>query len=367
MKFICKSLDILEAVNTVQKAVSTKTTHPLLDGILIECDDVIKLTGNNLEIGIEYLIKASILEKGSIIVNSKIFGDIVRKLPEGDVCIQLDNDKIIIDCLKSHFELNAIVAEGFPKIPFIEKQSTINIKEKDLKEMIRGTIFAIGVDDNRKNLKGSLIENNDNNLIMVSIDGFRMAIKKLNLGSSVFDISVIVPGTTLSEVLKILQSDDRDVQIYNSENLIVFELADCKIVSRLIEAQFLNYKNVIPDFHDTKIKLKTREFLLSIERASLMYSEERKLPIKFCITEDSLIITSSLSVGKVREEVDVEVIGNGLNIGFNPKYLIDALRSIEDEYIEINFTSAVGPATIIPIEGDNFSYMILPVKISDEN
>lgn len=367
MKIICKTQDIIEAVNTVQKAIASKNTNPILDGILIECNDNVKFTGNSQELGIEYIIKASILEAGSIVVNSKLFGDIARKLPDGDVCIQIVKEKIIIDCLRSHFELTAISAEGYPSIPVFEKESVLKLKEKDLKEMLRGTTFAVGQDENRKNLMGALLENSDGSINMVSIDGFRMALRRKKYDGEIPEISVIIPGHALNELSKIIGTDDREVFIYSTRSLIAFEIGECKIVSRLIEGNFINYKTVIPDYHESKIKLKTKEFLLSMERASLMGMEEKKYPIKFSITEDKLILTSNVTIGNVREEVRVEVIGSAMDIGFNPKYYIDALKVIEDEEVEVYFTSAVGPATIKPLKSDNYAYMILPVQISDNS
>lgn len=366
MKIICKTTDLLDAVNTVQKAVSSKSTLPILDGILIECANIIKFTGNNLEIGIEYILNGVILETGSIVVNSKILGDIIRKLPDSDVCMEVKDDKVSIDCLKCHFELAGILPEGFPRIPRVESENCYKIEEKTFREMVKGTIFAVSSDESKKNLTGSLVEWNNKNLVLVSIDGFRMAIKRNSNIDAQGEFSVIVPGSALHEIAKIIQNDDNKMQIAVSKSLISFKFGNCTFVSRLVEAEFMNYKNIIPDFHQTHIRTNTKEFLFSLERAYLISMEDKKYPVKFEITEDKLIISSTATIGHIREEVNGEIIGIGMEIGFNPRYFIDALRVIEDEQIDIFFTSNVGPATIKPIIGDNFAYMILPVKMSPD-
>jgi DNA polymerase III subunit beta len=365
MKINCKTFDLLEAINTVQKAVSTKSNMPILEGILLECNETIKFTGYNNEIGIEYLLNGNIESSGSIVVNSRILGEIVRKLPDGDVFIKVEEHKITIDCLMSHFELSGIPADGFPKIPQIEKGNPFEITEMNLRQLIKQTIFAISNDQNKKNFTGSLFHCKENSLTLVSVDGFRLALSKGANFKAMDDFDVIVPGYALNELIKIFHADENKVQLFVTNSLMAFETKKCKIVTRLIQSEFINYKKVVPESSDTKIILKTKDLLASIERASLICFEDKKYPIKFSITENELIITSHAPIGNVREFLLADVIGPNLEIGFNARFLMDSLKNIEDEKIELHFTTPVAPVVIKPLEGDEFLHMILPVKLSD--
>jgi DNA polymerase-3 subunit beta len=365
MKINCKTIDLLEAINTVLKAVPSKSNTPILEGILLEVNDQIKFTGYNNEIGIEYLVDGDIQRNGSVVVNAKILGDIIRKLPDGDVFIKEENLIVTIDCVMSHFQLSGIASEGFPKIPEIEEANPFEIKEIDLKQLVKQTIFAISNDQNKKNFTGSLFQCKDNSLTVVSVDGYRLALARSNKFNANEHFDVIVPGNALNEIIKIFHSEENKVKLFVTNSLLAFETNKCKLITRLIQSEFLNYKNVVPDSSDTKITLKTKDFLASIERASLICFEDKKYPIKFSIKENELIITSHASIGNVRECLMVDILGPNLEIGFNARFLMDSLRNIEDEKIELHFSTPVAPAVIKPLEGEHFLHMILPVKLSD--
>lgn len=367
MRIVCSRLNLMEGINIVQKAVSTKTTMPILEGLLLEASDQFKLTGNDLEIGIESYVEADIQSRGSIVLNSKMLGDIVRRLPDSEVLIEVkENNLTIIECENSHFEIKGLSAAGFPALPSIVKQNAFALSQRLVRDMIKQTIFAISVDENRPILTGSLIECKNQELTFVSIDGFRLALRKSSIENEVANFSVVVPGKTLNEIVKILQPVEDDVIIYSSNNQIMFDLGNCKIVSRLLEGEYLNYKNIIPQDHETKVRVQTKFLLSSIERASLVTMEEKKFPVKFSITDEKIIMSSNTEIGAVREEVRVEMAGSRMEIGFNPRYFIDALKVIDDEAVDIHFTSSVGPCTIRPVENDRYAYMILPVRIKND-
>lgn len=367
MKVICSKENLLEGINIVQKAVSTKTTLQILEGILLEAEDQLKLTGNDLEIGIECLVEADIRDKGTIVLNSKMFGDIIRKLPDSEVLIEVkQNNTVIIECEKSHFELKGLPSSGFPALPTIEKQNSFDISQKLLRDMIKQTIFAISLDENRPTLTGSLFEYDGKILTIVSIDGFRLALRKGEISGGEEPFSVIIPGKTLNEISKILQAVDENTVVSTSKNQILFDLGNCKIVSRLLEGEFMNYKNVIPSEFGTKAQVDAKDLTSSFERASLITMDEKKYPVKLTLDDESIIISSNTELGAVREEIKVELTGNRLEVGFNPKFFIDALKAVDEESININFTSSIGPCTITSISGDNFIYMILPVRIKNE-
>lgn len=363
MKVICSKENLLEGINVAQKAVSTKTTLTILEGILLEATNEFKLTGNDLEIGIECFVDADIKEKGSIVINSKIFGDIVRRMPDSEVLIEVkDNNLVIIDCENSHFEVKGISASGYPALPSIEKENVFSISQKLIRDMIKQTIFAVSMDENRPILTGSLIECKDKDITFISIDGLRMALRKSPIASDISDFSVVVPGKTLNEIVKILQQSDEEISIYTTANQIMFDTGKCKIVSRLLEGKYLNYRSLTPTDFETKIRINTKEMLSSIERASLISMEGKNYPVKFSISDEKMIISSNTEVGAVREELRVMTEGNRLEIGFNPKYFIDALRVIEDEEVDLNFASSLGPCTIRPVDKDTFAYMIAAVR-----
>jgi DNA polymerase III subunit beta len=367
MKIICSKENLIEGINIVQKAVSTKTTLPILEGILLDAGENFKLTGNDLEIGIECFVEADIQKQGSIVINSKMFGDIVRRLPDSEILIEIkDNNLVIIECENSHFEVKGLSSSGYPAIPEIKKENAFTVSQKIIRDMIKQTIFAVGIDENRPILTGSLIECKSNDITFVSIDGFRLALRKTAIDNESASFNVVVPGKTLNEIVKVLQPVDEELIIYNSNNQIMFDMGKCKVVSRLLEGEYLNYRGIIPNEHETRIKVNTKDILSSIERASLITMEEKKYPVKFSIHDDKIIISSNTDVGAVREELRVDMHGNKLEIGFNPRYFIDALKIIEADTVNICFTSNVGPCTIKPVEGDNFNYMILPVRTRND-
>lgn len=367
MKVICSKEHLIESINIVQKAVSTKSTLTILEGILLEANEQFKLTGNDLELGIECYVESDIKRTGSIVLNSKMFGDIVRRLPDSEVLIEvLPNNSVIIECENSHFELKGIPSDTYPALPSIKKENAFVIKQKLVREMIRQTIFAVSIDENRQILTGSLLEFKDNNVSFVSIDGYRLALRRSKVENENQNFNVVIPGKTLNEIVKILQPVDDTITIYSTQNQILFDMGNCKVVSRLLEGEYLNYNSIIPEEYETKVRVKTKEILSSLERASLITSDEKKYPVKFSILNEKIVISSNTEIGAVREEIRVDTTGNTLDIGFNPRYFIEALKVIDDEEIDINFTSSIGPCTIRPIENNDYAYMILPVRIKND-
>lgn len=364
MKIICSKDNLLEGINIVQKAVSTKTTLPILEGILLEAGVEFKLTGNDLEIGIECVVDADIKRQGSVVINSRMLGEIIRRLPDAEVMLEVkENNSVVIDCEDSFFEIKGLQASGFPALPLIEKEDGLAISQKILRDMIKQTIFAVSVDENRPILTGSLIECKNGNITIVSIDGFRLALRKSTFNNEDYEKNVVIPGKTLNEISKIIQPVDDMMYVYSTNNQILFDLGKCKVVSRLLEGEYLNYRGILPQDFETKIKVNTKELMASFERASLIISsEERRYPVRININDEKMIITSNSEVGNVREELKVEMEGNNIDIAFNPRYFIEALRVLEEEKVYIYFTSSIGPCTIKPIENDNFAYLVLPIR-----
>lgn len=363
MNFSCNKQDLLEAINTVQKAVMNKATVPILEGIYIEAKECLKLVGNCFDMGIEFYVNADIKEKGSIVINAKMFGDIVRGLPDSEVFIQQkENFIVVIECGNSYYEIKGLSADGFPMLPEVEEENKITIQQSALRDMIRKTIYAISDDEKTKILTGSLIEVKDGDITMVSLDGFRLALTKTVVKEDA-SFKAVIPGKNLGEIYKILDQTDDKVKITMSANQALFEFDNCKIVSKLLDGEYMNYRSFIPEKFETQVEVNVKEFTKGIERASLIMNEENKYPVKIIVDEDNMLITSSTKFGISKEQIDVNAHGSNITIGFNPRYLLDSFKVIDDEKVEIYFSSPVGPCVVKPIQSDKFTFMILPVRI----
>ncbi len=364
MKIICSKENLLEGITVVQKAVSTKTTLPILEGILLEADEKLKMTGNDLEIGIECYVEADVRRTGSIVLSSRMFGDIIRRLPESEVMIEVkENNAVSIECENSLFEIKGIAPEGFPAIPSVNKENGVRMSQRIIKDMIKQTIFAVSTDENRPILTGSLFEYKAGKFTIVSIDGYRLALRMMSTENETGDRNLVIPGKTLNEISKIIQAVDDDLYIYTTDNQILFDMGNCILVSRLLEGEYLNYNGIIPKEHETKVTVNTKELLACFERASLVITnDERRYPVRLNISDDKIVITSNTEVGNVREEIRTEMEGLELEISFNPRYFVEALRVIENEMVNIYFTTSIGPCTIKPLQGEEFAYLVLPIR-----
>jgi DNA polymerase-3 subunit beta len=364
MKFTCSKHDLIEAINTVQKAVMAKATLPILEGIYIEAKKNVKLVGNCFDLGIECSINGDVMEPGSIVLNSRMFGDIVRRLPDSEVFIQVkDNYVVIIECNNAYFEIKGLSADGYPMLPEIEEDQKISISQSTLRELIRKTIYAISTDENRKILTGSLLEASNGDFNIVSLDGFRLAVAKTIIKEDI-NFKAVIPGKNLNEIHKILEPSDETVKITLSKNQALFEINNCKIISKLLDGDYMNYTSFIPAQFETVIEANVKGLTESIERASLITNDDKRYPVKFVIDDDKMMITSSAEIGISKEEIEIKTDGNNMKIGFNPKYLLDSLKVVEDERVIISFSSSIGPSVIKPVQGDKFVFMVLPVRMN---
>lgn len=364
MKIICSKSNLLTGVQTVSKAVPNKTTMSILECILVDTTSGnIKLTANDMELGIETVIQGDILEKGIIALDAKIFLDIVRKLPDNDITIETnDSFKTTITCEKAKFNIIGKSGEDFSYLPEIEKNDCIVISQFTLKEVIRQTIFSIADNENNKLMTGELFEIENNILKVVSLDGHRISVRKIELKNSYDNKKVVVPGKTLNEISKILSGDmDKDVNIFFTDKHILFEFDDTIVVSRLIEGEYFKIEQMLSSDYETKIIMNKRELLDCIDRATLLVKEGDKKPVIIDVQSTSMKLKMNSTVGSMDEEIDIEKEGKDIKIGFNPKFLIDALRVIEDEDILIYMVNPKAPC-FIKNEEENYIYMILPVN-----
>lgn len=366
MKIICSKSNLLYGVNIVSKAVPTRTTMAILECILIDASaGEIKLTANDMELGIETKIEGEIEERGIIALDAKVFSDIVRKLPDNEVVIETDSSfKTTITCEKAKFNIPGKSGEDFAYLPMIEKDEPLTISQYTLKEMIRQTIFSIAVNENNKLMTGELFEIKNNCLKVVSLDGHRISIRKMSLKKDYSDRKVVVPGKTLSEISKILSGEvDDQVSIYFTKNHILFEFDQTMVVSRLIEGEYFRIDQMLSSDYETKLKINKKEFLDCIDRATLLVREVDKKPIIINITDDDMELRIDSAMGSMNEEIDIEKEGKDIMIGFNPKFLIDALRVIDDETVTIYLVNPKAPCFIRDDE-ENYTYLILPVNIN---
>ena len=364
MKIICSKSSLQKSVNIVLKAVPSKTTMPILECILIDASaGKIKFTSNDMELGIETAVEGEILEKGIVALDAKIFSEIVRKLPENTVTIETDSKlNTTITCEKAKFTISGQSGEDFTGIPLVEKNDSIEISQFTLKEVIRQTIFSIAVNENNKMLTGELFEINENILKVVSLDGLRISIRKIELKENYGTKKVVVPGKTLTEISKILSGETEDiVHIFFTDNHIVFEFDETIVVSRLIEGEYFRIDQMLSCDYETKVSINKKELLSCIDRATLLIKESDKKPIIMHITDDSMELKINSQIGSMNEEIDITKEGKDILIGFNPRFLIDALRVIDDETVDIYLVNPKAPC-FIRDEEQSYTYLILPVN-----
>ena len=351
MKIIFEKDKMIKALNSVTKAVATKTTMPILEGILIQTNnDDIKLTCYDKELGIEYIIKENnVLEQGSTVVNAIMFSEIIRKLPDTNITISInENNLLVIECEGSVYKLATMNPDDFPQLPEINVENSIELEQNTLKDMIRKTIFAISTEENRPVFTGCLFEVKNNKLNVVAVDGFRLAWKSKILNTKTNDFEAVIPGRTLQEINKILIDSFDLIKLGIAKNQALFEIENCKIVTRLLDGEFLKYSEVIPKKWETRVRV-------------------NKNLISNCFERISLISSSSMETGDAKEEIFTTTEGQDLEAGFNPKFFLDVFRNIDDEEVYIDFGTSISPSVIRSIEDDgDYQYMILPVRLKKD-
>ena len=366
MKIVCKKTNLLNGVQIVSKAVPSKTTMSILECILIDVrNGEIKLAANDMELGIETRIEGEVIEKGMIALDAKIFLEIVRKLPDSNIKIETDSSlKTTITCEKAKFNIIGKSGEDFSYLPLIERNDSVVVSQFTLKEIIRQTIFSIADNDNNKLMTGELFEIDEDTLKVVSLDGHRISIRKIQLKNTYEFKKIVVPGKTLSEISKILSGDtDKDVNIFFTDNHILFEFDNTIVVSRLIEGEYFRIDQMLSSDYETKVRINKKEFLSCIDRATLLVKEGDKKPVIINITDDAMELKMNTIIGSMDEEIDISKSGKDLMIGFNPKFLIDALRVIDDEEVVLYMVNPKAPC-FIRDEEENYVYLILPVNFT---
>ena len=366
MNFTCTQTALAKAINTVSRAVSVRTTIPVLKGILLNVKDGrLTLSASDLDLSIETSIDVQSAEQGSTVVSAKLFGDIVRKLPNTIVSVNVSGGKLNIKCIGSDFSIVTLPADEFPSIGNVVSKNFIEIKKEDLSDIIKKTVFAASIDEKKGVLTGCLMNFGIGSLEMVALDGFRMAVSKKSIDSSI-EKKMIVPARILSEITKILSDDEGSdtASIAIEDKKIEILTEETRIVARLLEGDFIKYNEIIPSSYKTRAIAGREEMLSSIERASLLAKEGKNNLVKLTIGKDSIDISSRSEEGNVNEHIGADVEGEDLVIGFNSKYLVDVLKAVTDEEIAFELGTSVSSCLIKPVDGGSYTYLVLPVRIS---
>lgn len=366
MKIICNTSILAEAVMNVQKAVMTKTAMPILEGILFTADEKgVKLTGYDLEIGIETVIEADVIEEGSVIINAKTFCDIIRHIPYDKIIFETD-DKLQckIYCGDIEYYMTGISPKDYPELPVIINGKDIDISQKILKDMIKKTIFSVAVNDVRVIHKGIKFEIKPGEIRLVAIDSHRIAIRKEFIEYNGEELSFVVPAKTMGEIMKLIPEGDGFIKIGLGRRHILFEINGYTIISRLLEGEFMKYESIIPTNYNTVVRTKSKDMISSVERVALIITDRFKAPLKLEFRENELKISTATALGTANDKLEVSVDGNDIEIGIQSRYILDALRAGEEEEILIGMVSPTNPVCIIPTTGESFLYLILPVRLS---
>ena len=367
MKFTVNKSDITEAVGNIQRAVSAKTSIPALEGILLGAgEEGLELCAYDLELGITTVIPAFVVEPGRAVLSAKLFSDIVRRTPAETITITVDEKNMAtLESGYSRFSIIGIPAEEFPELPKLTDSTQFSMAGSVLKSMIRQTLFAIAESDAKPIHQGSLFNLENGMMDVVSVDGYRLAVRREPVEFS-DSLDFVVPGKTLSEILKLIKETDDPVEISAGRRHILFKIDNYTVISSLLEGEFLNYKAAIPPESQTEVVLKTREAIDSVERVSLLITDRLKSPVRCLFGENEIKLNCTTSMGRASDQIDVEMTGQSVEIGFNNRYLLEALRNTECDEVKVQLGGPLSPMKVVPKEGDSFLFLVLPVRLKSE-
>lgn len=367
MKIRCSQKELSNAVTNVQRAVSSKTSLPALEGVLIKAkDNKITLCGYDLEIGITTFLECQVIEEGEIVVSAKLLGDIVRRLPENIVDIKTD-DRLItyISSGQADYQIVGISAGEYPELPKFEEMEVITIKSGILKNMIKQTLFAVSDNMSKPIYTGSLFDIEENVFKIISVDGYRMAIRKEIIDCK-NNSKFVVPGKTLGEILKLSSEEENNIEIIIGQRHAVFKVDNYSIISRLIEGNFIDYKKTIPEDVKTEVNINTRNLISSVERMSLLTSDKIQSPIRCTIDKEEIKLFCSTAIGKATDSLHAPITGEEVEIGFNNRYLLDALKNSDTDEVKLQLNGSLTPMKVVPTKGDSFLFLVVPMRLSNE-
>lgn len=366
MKFSCEKLLLQSAVGTASRAVSSKSSIPALEGLLLVCrGGALTVSGYNMQLGIRTKLAVEDEEDGELVLNARLFGDIIRRLPDDTVTFSSD-DKLMVhlSCGDADFDILGLSASDFPELPEVEEKNAVALPEKTLKAMIQQTSFAVSTNEARPVHMGSLFEVGEGELTVVSVDGFRLALRKEPLEQAGAAFSFVAPGAALGEVEKICEEIDEPVNVTLGERHIMFEVGETQLICRRLEGDFLDYKNAIPRRNPISVVVDTKAMMESLERVSVVISEKLKSPVRCSFEQNRVLLTAKTANGDAKDVCRVSGDGKGLEIGFNNRYLTEALRYAPAETVKLELNTSISPAILVPVDGaESFLYMVLPVRL----
>lgn len=367
ISFNCEKVLLQNAITLTGRAVSPKSSIPALEGLLLQADNAITLSGYNMNTGIRSTFPAQVENSGRVVLSARLFGDIVRRMPDNIVHVTVnENLTVHLTCGDADFEISGLDAADFPELPAVEEESSLTIRQNLFREMIDQTVFSVSTNEARPIHTGALFETEGTSLTMVAVDGFRLALRKEELLSTAGGkMSFVTPGSALNEVKNICSDTDDPATITLGKRHILFEIGDTELICRRLEGEFLNYRTAIPRENPIRVAVECRELLNSLDRVSVVISEKLKAPVRCRFERDRVFLSARTGSGEARDVCRIDGDGQNLEIGFNNRFLIDALRHAPADTVEIQLNTGVSPAIIVPTGGtdDNFLYMVLPVRL----
>ncbi len=367
MKFQCTSVDLVNGLSIATRALATRSTLPIFEGVLVEtCEQGLQLTCSDSSLSIVTTIPAIIEEEGRVVLPGRLFSDVMRKMPDGEISATVNEQfSATFRCFGSRTTLAGQNAELFPELPNVDAENSVELPQKLFKDMIRQTSFALSTDESRMILTGSLLEIGGGETRLVALDGFRLAIRLQRTNENAPAMNAVIPGKVLSEVAKILSDSEEDMMtMLIGGNQLLVSVAHTQVYAQLIQGEYIQYRQIMPTDWKSRIKVQRQLLDECVDRAALMAREGKNNLVKLQIDSDRMIITSNSESGDVYEELPIQTEGDSLEIAFNVKYVSDVLRAIDDEEIYMCFNSPVSPCVVTPVEGDEFTYLILPVRVT---
>ena len=370
IKFSCEKVLLQSAIAVTSRAVAQKSSIPALEGLLIHVDHQLTVSGYNMQTGIRTKVSADVASGGDIVLNARLFGDIIRRMPDDVVTFTADEKQMVhLSCGDADFDILGLSAADYPDLPEVEDDFSVSIQQKMLRAMIEETAFAVSTNESRPVHTGALFEINDKGLTMVAVDGFRLAVRREPLekiDGGVF--SFVAPGNALNEVKSICGDVEDLASVTLGKRHILFEVGDTELICRRLEGEFLDYKNAIPRKNPISVIADTKALIQSIDRVSVVISEKLKSPVRCIFEHDNVMLSAKTGNGEAKDVCRISGDGDGLEIGFNNRYLMEALRYAPADAVKIELNTGVSPAVIVPVEGEeNFLYMVLPVRLKSSD
>ena len=366
MKFSCEKVLLQNAIAVTSRAVAQKSSIPALEGLLLHADHQLTISGYNMQTGIRTKVSAGVAEEGDVVLHARPFGDIIRRMPDDIVTFSVDEKKIVhLSCGDAKFDISGISADDYPDLPEVEDENSVSLQQKTLRAMIEETAFAVSTNESRPVHTGALFEIQGQELTMVAVDGFRLAVRREKLGQPASaGFSFVAPGSALNEVKSICSDVEDPASVTLGKRHILFEVGDTELICRRLEGEFLDYKNAIPRKNPITVTGDAKALIESIDRVSVVISDKLKSPVRCVFDHNKIFFSAKTANGEAKDVCPIEGDGQGLEIGFNNRYLMEALRYAPADKVKIELNTGVSPAIIVPTEGEeNFLYMVLPVRL----